>query len=90
MKTFLVEMDNAGYGCEISNGVMCTHYNTKKHCKGDLNNRPAFCPLCEVKPVNYVNCRTFTKSYVEVKKCDTFADFDEVVKLIESIQRREE
>ena len=60
-KNFLVTMDEDGYGCEISNGIKCTHYNTKKDCKGDLHNRPDWCPLREVSQKDYLGTKVWAE-----------------------------
>ena len=52
MKTFIVEMDE-NESCSLISKGMCGKRDWSKRatwdCEGDLNNRPAFCPLREVK-----------------------------------------
>jgi len=56
MKTFIIEMDEAKPCEKREPADICGHQDlmnkvwNHKLCKGDLNDRPAWCPLVEITP----------------------------------------
>jgi hypothetical protein len=69
---FIVEMDEK-HGCDICRAygrgrMYCLKFGPTQPCNGNLDNRPSWCPLREVKHVNDLSTKTFTPTYTEVKE----------------------
>ena len=63
MKTFMVSMWDR---CDYISGKRCAYKNhTEMFCRGDLDNRPDWCPLVEVRKPNNDDIKSYKTVWVE-------------------------